>query len=105
MSTEVWRQEAQRVLDMDNAERQKWVASLLFELTIMARSTYTVGGEGLDDPPRMRQFNELMHRAAGQLQEDMCRSVGRPYEDFLEMVGEEVDALGFSANQLVNRLQ
>jgi hypothetical protein len=40
------------------------------ELTIHARTSYTVGGDGLDHPERMRRINETIHRALGQ--SDKC---------------------------------
>jgi len=90
---------------MDDAARQRWVASLLYELTTLARDTYTVAGDGLDDPNRMRRFNELIRRTAGQLHDDMNRRLARPYETFLKMVGEEVGSLGVSADKLGERLR
>lgn len=71
MSAESWQQEAPRVLVLDDAGRRKWIVSLIFQLTIMARDTYTVGGEGVDDPIRMRHLNELIYLAASQLQIDL----------------------------------
>ena len=37
------------------------------ELTIRARDTYDVGGDGLDNPERMRSYNEVQHRLLGFL--------------------------------------
>lgn len=93
------------MLAMEDLGRQKWVASLLYELTTLARDTYTVGGDGLDDPDRMRRFNELIRRTTSQLHDDMHGRVARPYETFLKMVGEEVGSLGVSADKLGDRLR
>ncbi len=81
-----------------------WLVKLLYELTTMARDTYTVGGDGLDDPSRMRRFNELIRRVVRQLQEKLASQTGMPDEVFLKMVSEEVEALGFSADNLGGRL-
>lgn len=72
----------------------------MFALTVFARDTYTVGGNGLDDPERMRRFNELIHRAVNQLRNDLSGGRGMPDDVFGQMVGEEVEALGFSAGAL-----
>lgn len=42
----------------------RWLSRLLFQISIFARDTYEVGTDNLTDPPRMRRFNELMHRVS-----------------------------------------
>jgi hypothetical protein len=71
MSVSLWDGEAARYIQMPASERQQWLARLLFASTALARDTYVAGGEGVDDPVRMRRLNELMHRAAGQLRAQM----------------------------------
>jgi len=85
---------------MTPSEREQWLARLLFILTVLARETYTVGEEGLDDPVRMRRFNELMHRTSSQLRASMDKRPGRPDESFLIMVQEEMVALNIEASDL-----
>ncbi len=97
MTDSTWEGEIQRFLRLSGAARHKWLADLLFALTVFARDTYTVGGYGLDDPQRMRRFNELTHRAVNQLRNELSGSGGMPDGVFGQMVSEEAHALGFSA--------
>jgi hypothetical protein len=105
MSNESWQVETTRFLGMSEERRRLWLAGLLYELSTMARDTYTVGGDGLDDPKRMRRFNELIRRAANQLQNKSKNYSTMPDEIFLELVGAEIEALGFSTDKLGGRLQ
>jgi hypothetical protein len=43
-------------------EKASFLALLAHELTVVARDTYEVGGEGLTNPARMRAVNEVQHR-------------------------------------------
>jgi hypothetical protein len=104
MSVETWQAAADHFLAMDKEHRERWLVKLLHELSTMARDTYTVGGDGLDDPNRMRRFNELIRRAVRQLQEKLDARDGMPDDVFLKMVGEEVQLLKFSADKLGGRL-
>jgi hypothetical protein len=52
---------------LGRAELAKFIALLLLEVTVRARTTYEVGGTSLAAPARMRRFNELEHRLAGFL--------------------------------------
>src|SRR5687767_5320133 len=99
-----WQTAAQEFLGLDKDRCIRWLVKLLYELSTMARDTYTVGGDGLDDPNRMRRFNELIRRVVRQLQEKLQSQTGMPDEVFLKMVCEEVEALGFSADDLGGRL-
>jgi hypothetical protein len=47
---------------LDSEEQAIFLALLAYELTIVARDTYEVGGEGLTNPGRMRAINEIQHR-------------------------------------------
>jgi hypothetical protein len=44
-----------------------FLALLAHELTMVARDTYEVGGNGLTRPDRMRAINEVQHRLLGFL--------------------------------------
>src|SRR4051812_24427496 len=46
-------------------EKALLLARLSHQLTIAARDTYTVGSDGVDDPARLRAFNEIQHRVTG----------------------------------------
>jgi hypothetical protein len=104
MINPIWKNEADRYRTMDRREQELWLAQLSYSLTLFARSTYTVGEEGLDDPKRMRRFNELMHRTADQLTQHLQGSPGRPDEVFLNMVDDEIGPLGVDASDLIGTL-
>ena len=103
--TALWDDEAARYLAVDESARQQWLARLLFALTVFARGTYTVGENGLDDPARMRRFNELMHRTASQLRDHLESSPGRPDEAFLRIVGEEIAVLNIAIADVLGTLR
>ena len=48
-------------------EKVSFLIVLAHELTIRARDTYEVGGKGLENPERMRSYNEIQHRVLGFL--------------------------------------
>jgi hypothetical protein len=100
MASTGWQSEIQRFQALTSSARQKCLVDLLFALTIFARDTYTVGGNSLDDPARMRRFNELLHRTASQLRNEVSGNPGLPNDEFLKMVSEEIVALGFSVDQV-----
>lgn len=100
MNSSTWESEIQRFLALTGVARQRWLADLLFALTVFARDTYTVGGNGLDDPERMRRYNELIHRSVNQLRNELSGSHGMPDDIFGKMVSEEAEVLGFSAGDL-----
>lgn len=104
MSVSTWKAATEQFFVLDKEHRQRWLVKLIYELSTMARDTYTVGGDGLDAPDRMRRFNELIRRVVRQLQEMLDARTGMPDEVFLEMVDEEVRALGFNADNLGGRL-
>jgi hypothetical protein len=93
-----WDAEADRYGLLTGERRVRWLAQLIFALTIFARDTYTVGESGLTDPVRMRRFNELAHRVASQLRNELDGTAGLPSDAFLEMVSEELKALGVRAD-------
>lgn len=51
--------------NLPDKEKAAFLSSLAFEFTILARETYQVGAEGLDDPALMRAVNEIQHRILG----------------------------------------
>jgi hypothetical protein len=48
-------------------EKSDFLIRLAHALTILARETYEVGGEGLTQPIRLRLINEIQHRVMGFL--------------------------------------
>ena len=43
-------------------EKTDFIISLAYSLTILARDTYEVGGDGLVEPTRLKIINEIQHR-------------------------------------------
>jgi hypothetical protein len=75
----------------------------MFALTVFARSTYTAGGEGVDDPSKLRRFNELSHRVASQLRDTaVVRENGRPNDVFVRLLTEAIRELGIQPNSLLD---
>jgi hypothetical protein len=105
VNSEVWNTEIARYLALDGVGRSKWMANLLFVLTMYARDTYTVGGTGLDDPARMRRFNELTHRAVTQLRNQVNERSGLPEETFAQMIGVGIEELGLKDGYVVEELK
>jgi hypothetical protein len=105
VSDPLWDAEAERYLALTREARLKWMSQLLFALTMFARDTYTVGTDGLDDPERMRRFNEMTHRATDQLRNQLDNTVGRPEEIFMKMIGEGIQELGIGVPSILSMLQ
>ncbi|MDG4558493.1 MAG: hypothetical protein P9F19_14040 [Candidatus Contendobacter sp.] len=94
MMAESWDQEFATFATLDGAERARWLARLAAALTVAARDTYEVGGNGIQDPKRMRRFNELLHRTVNQLLHQLRGDCGFSDDAYLSMVKEEAVALG-----------
>jgi hypothetical protein len=105
VNNQSWNTEIIRYLALNRAERSKWMANLLFILTMHARDTYTVGGAGLDDPERMRRFNELTHRSVTQLRNQVNGRSGLPEETFVTMIGVGIEELGLKVDYVVDELK
>ncbi len=48
-------------------QRIAFLARLAASLTVDARGTYVPGTDGVAEPPRLREFNEFLHRVTFQL--------------------------------------
>jgi hypothetical protein len=48
-------------------EKKEFLAQLIYELTLVARDSYEVGGEGLTNPQHVRRVNEAQHRLSAFL--------------------------------------
>jgi hypothetical protein len=94
MGRELLSAEAAGYLSLSAEQKLRWLAQLTFALTVFSRDTYAVGESGLTDPIRMRRFNELAHRIATQLRDQLDGIIGMPEDIFLRMVSEELQSLG-----------
>ncbi|MDD2815139.1 MAG: hypothetical protein PHP00_05295 [Thiotrichaceae bacterium] len=79
---------------MSQLEKLTWLSRLLHSATIDARDTYQVGTNQLENPEKLRRYNEFMHRALGFQLAIACDHNSRmPDEQFFEMlehVGREL---------------
>jgi hypothetical protein len=70
---------------LSDAKQAHFLVRFSFELTIAGRATYEVGGMGVDQPARLRELNETLHRALGQ--SDKCLRGITPRYSAEDMVG------------------
>lgn len=76
-------------------EKIDFLVHFAHTLTILARDTYEVGGEGLTQPSRLRRMNEIQHRIMGFLLALMKQEVKRyPDHVFIRLLLEHPDDLG-----------
>jgi hypothetical protein len=54
---------------LSEAEQVRFLVRFGWELTILGRGTYEVGGEGLAEPAQLRIIHESEHRLLGHLRE------------------------------------
>lgn len=64
-------------------EKIDFLIHLAHALTILARDTYEVGGEGLTQPSRLRRITEVQHRVLGCLIALMKQDAQRYPDDVL----------------------
>jgi hypothetical protein len=105
MSAQVLSSELERYLEMPSDERWKWLTRLLFALTQFARGTYTVGGTGLQQPERLRLYNELLHRIASQLRDKATSRHGMPDDVFVKVLAESIPSLDVNTDALIGMLK
>jgi hypothetical protein len=105
MSAQALNGELERYLAMPSDERWKWLARLLFALTQFARGTYTIGETGLQYPEKLRLYNELLHRIAGQLRDKAASHLGMPDDVFVKVLAESIPSLDIDTSALVDMLK
>jgi hypothetical protein len=64
-------------------EKKEFIARLMYELTLVVRDSYEVGGESLTNPQRVRRVNEVQHRVAAYLTALMRNDPNRYPDDVL----------------------
>jgi hypothetical protein len=88
-------------------EKSEFLARLIYELTLIAREGYEAGGEGLNDPQRVRRVNEVQHRLSAFLWA-LLRGDSKRYPDEVlwRIVLEQADdpALGRQLGEAFARL-
>ena len=48
-------------------EKEEFLAQLMYELTLVVRESYEVGGDSLSEPQRVKRINEVQHRISAFL--------------------------------------
>ena len=92
------------------AEKEEFLSHLIYELTVLMRDSYEVGGEGLTNPRRARLINEIQHRVSALLWASLRRD-SQPFPDefLVRLVMEHPDdnvlerQLGETFTRLVNQ--
>ena len=80
-----------------HAEQQvSLLVSFGYELTIVGRESYEVGGEGLDKPGFLRSVNELQHQVLGQADAILDDRKRYPDEHFVRAILEPDEKKSFS---------
>jgi hypothetical protein len=88
-------------------EKEEFIAHLIHTLTIIARDSYEVGGDGLTNPQRVRRINELQHRVSDFLCASLSDNQNRyPDDDLVRIILEHPDdhALERQLNKAFERL-
>ena len=81
---------------LSEPKRVSFLAHLSWELTVLARDTYAVGSESVDQPAHLRAFNECQHQVAQHLRHLLERQPARyPEEVFGEILCASAAELGF----------
>ena len=77
-------------------QEMKFLASLIFNLSMVARDSYAPGQNtsGLLDSDRGRAFNEMIHRTSAQLLQLLGFGRSYPTETFFKIILETAEPAG-----------
>jgi hypothetical protein len=89
-----WREEELAFANLSRVESITWLARLAAALTVAARDTYEVGGDGILDNKRMRRINELIHRVIYQILHRLNNEYGYPNNAFFRLLESELEEMG-----------
>jgi hypothetical protein len=65
------------------SEQLRVLADYAHNLTVMARGTYAPQMEGIANPPRLRQLNEVQHRITGHMRHLISGNAKRYPDDVI----------------------
>jgi hypothetical protein len=71
---------------LSEKEKIKCLAFLSHELTILARDTYEIGTENIENQPMMREINEIQHRISNKLISLSLGNEGYASKDLMQMI-------------------
>lgn len=69
--------------DMSAVDQARFVARLMYELTLEARNFYGRGGEQPIDANRLRFLNEIQHRLTRFIEQILVDDPGRPTNEVM----------------------
>jgi len=105
MTGSPWQSELIRFRSFEKADQIIWLTRLLHVISMAARDTYEVGGDGVAKPANLRRFNELLHRVASfQNAIAIPGFQGMPDGDFFELLEHELSVLNVTAEEVLRRL-
>lgn len=89
-----WEGAFRRFVELDAHGRLGWLIELLYHLSLIARATYEPGTDRVEDAPRLRRLNELIHRTTAQVRAQWRGHEGMPDDVFSAAMCAELEALG-----------
>lgn len=101
MSSEKWSDELVGFLSLEPPERWRWLARVLYALTLVARGSYEADGIGVAQPEALRRACEMIHLVASQLRDRATSSNGMPDEVFVRALTDGLSAIGLRGEQLL----
>jgi len=69
--------------DMTSVDQARFVARLMYELTLEARGFYAPGGQQPIDANRLRFLNEIQHRLSRFIEQILLDDPGRPTDEVM----------------------
>ncbi|ALG68039.1 hypothetical protein [Beggiatoa leptomitoformis] len=92
--TKYWEVEFASFIKKSQYQKVVWLSSLLVFVSMFARGTYRAGTNLVDEPSKLRRYNELLHRIANfQLELARNKVVRVPDEEFFLMLADATDGL------------
>lgn len=83
----------------ETEEQVSVLATLAFELTILARDTYAVGSEAVSQSKQLRVYNEMQHKLLGQLCKILSHDKTRyPDDVFFTIISAMAEEAGILSN-------
>jgi hypothetical protein len=69
--------------DLSSVDQARFVARLMYELTLEGRHFYDIGGEQPIDAPRLRFLNEIQHRLTRFIEQILIDDPSRPADEVM----------------------
>jgi len=103
---EQWEEELAKFSKMVQSQKIIWLSRLLFFVSMFARDTYQVGTDYVEQPEKIRKYNELLHRIASyQLEIAINKEVRKPDQQFFLMLAAAIDEVGINVSTLVGVME